>query len=546
MPTLVQKYGGSSVADLERLRAVARQIVATKRRGYDVVVVVSAMGDTTDDLLRMARDLSPNPSRRELDMLLSVGERISMALLSMAIQQEGLEAISLTGSQCGIITTASHANARIIDVRPFRVQDELDRGAIVIVAGYQGTSYKREVTTLGRGGSDTTAVALAATWWGPLAPVHEPLPPGSIRSEPLPPAAAPAARFDPATRLSSHRDLGLLLAQVTGEFDEDADPAFDAWLVHALAERAGDADAMFNLAQAYRLGRGVAIDEEETRREITPCFVDDDARTDTVVLACTHYPLILDRLMQLAPWPVDWIDPAEAIARRALSLLPLALPLRDRQPVAGSDGMPAQSMRHAIGEALSHRGFWLLNLGFLACGFQLAFIATHLPAYLIDRGLGTQAGVAALATIALANVVGNYACGVLGGRYRQKHLLAWIYLVRALAIALFVLLPVTLAGVYVFAAVMGLLWLGTVPLTNGVLVRVFGVRYLGTLFGFVFIGHQLGSFLGVWLGGAMFEATGSYDLVWLGAIALGVAAAALHWPIDDRQVIRAAAQGAPA
>ncbi len=162
MPTLVQKYGGSSVADLARLRAVARQIVATKRRGYDVVVVVSAMGDTTDDLLRMARELSPNPSRRELDMLLSVGERISMALLSMAIQQEGLEAISLTGSQCGIITTASHANARIIDVRPFRVQDELDRGAIVIVAGYQGTSYKREVTTLGRGGSDTTAVALAA------------------------------------------------------------------------------------------------------------------------------------------------------------------------------------------------------------------------------------------------------------------------------------------------------------------------------------------------------------------------------------------------
>ena len=246
----------------------------------------------------------------------------------------------------------------------------------------------------------------------------------------------------------------------------------------------------------------------------------------------------------MAAW--GWQSALLALAVLGLSMLPLALPLRDRQPEAGSDGVPAQSMRHAIGEALSHRGFWLLNLGFLACGFQLAFIATHLPAYLIDRGLGAQAGVAALATIALANVVGNYACGVLGGRYRQKHLLAGIYLVRALAIALFVLLPVTLAGVYVFAAVMGLLWLGTVPLTNGVLVRVFGVRYLGTLFGFVFIGHQLGSFLGVWLGGAMFEATGSYDAVWLGAIALGVAAAALHWPIDDRQVIRAVAHGAPA
>src|SRR5690606_30046091 len=246
----------------------------------------------------------------------------------------------------------------------------------------------------------------------------------------------------------------------------------------------------------------------------------------------------------MAAW--GWQSALLALAVLGLSMLPLALPLRDRQPAAGSDGVPAQSMRHAIGEALSHRGFWLLNLGFLACGFQLAFIATHLPAYLIDRGLGPSAGVAALATIALANVVGNYACGVLGGRYRQKHLLAWIYLVRALAIALFVLLPTTLVGVYVFAAVMGLLWLGTVPLTNGVLVRVFGVRYLGTLFGFVFIGHQLGSFLGVWLGGAMFEATGSYDAVWLGAIALGVAAAALHWPIDDRQLLRAAPAGAAA
>lgn len=162
MTIIVQKFGGSSVADVEKLRAVARRVVHTRQQGYDVVVVVSAMGDTTDDLLSMARQLAPTPSRRELDMLLSVGERISMALLSMAIQQEGVEAISLTGSQCGIITTASHSNARIIDVRPFRVQDELERGAVVIVAGYQGTSYRREVTTLGRGGSDTTAVALAA------------------------------------------------------------------------------------------------------------------------------------------------------------------------------------------------------------------------------------------------------------------------------------------------------------------------------------------------------------------------------------------------
>lgn len=159
---LVQKFGGSSLSDLERVRAVADKVVRTRDAGHDVVVVVSAMGDSTDELLEMARELAANPSRRELDMLLSVGERISMALLSIAIQERGHEAVSLTGSQCGIITTDTHSNARIMDVRPFRVQDELARGRIVIVAGYQGSSYRREVTTLGRGGSDTTAVALAA------------------------------------------------------------------------------------------------------------------------------------------------------------------------------------------------------------------------------------------------------------------------------------------------------------------------------------------------------------------------------------------------
>ncbi len=162
MSLLVQKFGGSSLADLQKLQAVADRVVATRARGHDLVVVVSAMGRTTDELLGMARDVVGAPSRRELDMLLSVGERISMALLSMAIHARGHEAISLTGSQCGIITTHSHSNARIMDVRPFRVQDELEKGHIVIVAGYQGTSYRREVTTLGRGGSDTTAVALAA------------------------------------------------------------------------------------------------------------------------------------------------------------------------------------------------------------------------------------------------------------------------------------------------------------------------------------------------------------------------------------------------
>lgn len=160
--TVVQKYGGSSVADASRIKRVARRIAATRELGKNVCVVVSAMGETTDELLSRAREISESPSRRELDMLLTCGERASMALLSMAVTELGYEAISFTGSQCGIMTNDRHSGARIVEVRPFRVQDELERGRVVIVAGFQGVSYKREITTLGRGGSDTTAVALAA------------------------------------------------------------------------------------------------------------------------------------------------------------------------------------------------------------------------------------------------------------------------------------------------------------------------------------------------------------------------------------------------
>ena len=162
MPIVVQKYGGSSVADIGKIRKIAEAVVAKKRTGYEVVVVVSAMGKTTDGLIALAKEVSASPPRRELDMLLSTGERVTMSVLSIAIQEMGEQAISFTGSQAGITTNDRHSDARIIEVRPFRVQDELAAGKIVIVAGFQGVSYKREVTTLGRGGSDTTAVALAA------------------------------------------------------------------------------------------------------------------------------------------------------------------------------------------------------------------------------------------------------------------------------------------------------------------------------------------------------------------------------------------------
>src|SRR5688572_29619855 len=175
MSVIVQKYGGSSVADVHKIGQVADRVVATRRAGHDVVVVVSAMGKTTDELITLARRSAATsaaasgepasagaPPRRELDMLVSTGERVTMALLSIAIHARGLEAISFTGSQSGILTNDRHFDARIIEVRPHRIEDELSRGKVVIVAGYQGMSYRREITTLGRGGSDTTAVALAA------------------------------------------------------------------------------------------------------------------------------------------------------------------------------------------------------------------------------------------------------------------------------------------------------------------------------------------------------------------------------------------------
>ena len=162
MSIIVQKFGGSSVADVERVRKVAARVAARRAEGHQLVVVVSAMGDTTDELLALAKQMSADPPRRELDMLLTCGERISMALLSMALHALDVPAISFTGSQSGIITDDNHAQARIVEVRPVRIREELGKGKVVIVAGYQGVSRNREVTTLGRGGSDTTAVALAA------------------------------------------------------------------------------------------------------------------------------------------------------------------------------------------------------------------------------------------------------------------------------------------------------------------------------------------------------------------------------------------------
>lgn len=193
-------------------------------------------------------------------------------------------------------------------------------------------------------------------------------------------------------------------------------------------------------------------------------------------------------------------------------------------------------LRTALSDASAHRGYWLLNAGFFVCGFHVTFIATHLPAYLTDAGITERTAAYALALIGLANIGGSYLCGVLGGRYSRRRLLSWLYLARAVVISGFLVIPLTPSSALLFSVLIGGLWLGTVPLTSGLVGQIFGVRYLSTLFGIVFLSHQFGSFLGAWLGGYVFDLTGSYGLVWVGSAILGVVAAALHWPINEAPV----------
>jgi predicted MFS family arabinose efflux permease len=222
-----------------------------------------------------------------------------------------------------------------------------------------------------------------------------------------------------------------------------------------------------------------------------------------------------------------------------LVMIPMATFLRE--PKLARSG-PQQSMPEAIREAFGYRPFLLLLAGYFVCGFQLVFIGVHMPAYLKDRGL-TDPGVAvmALALIGLFNIFGSYWAGRLGGWLPKRYLLSSIYLARAAAIALFLLLPLTPLSVYVFSSAMGVLWLSTVPLTNGVIAGIFGVRYLSMLSGFVFFSHQVGSFLGVWLGGFLFTRQGNYNTVWMITIALGIFAALINLPIDEKPIARAQA-----
>ena len=235
-----------------------------------------------------------------------------------------------------------------------------------------------------------------------------------------------------------------------------------------------------------------------------------------------------------------WSSALMWLALLSCLMVPLAAALTGKATGA-LEQLRKQSLREALSEAGRHGGYWYLNAGFFVCGFHVTFIATHLPAFIVDRGASPALGAVALALIGFGNIIGSLTCGVLGGRYPKKRVLAGLYLARSLVISLFVLAPASDLSIMLFAGAIGMLWLGTVPLTSGLVAQIFGVRYMATLFGIVFLSHQLGSFLGAWLGGYVYDATGSYDLVWWVAVALGIVSAALHWPIDDRPLVRVAA-----
>jgi len=229
----------------------------------------------------------------------------------------------------------------------------------------------------------------------------------------------------------------------------------------------------------------------------------------------------------------EWQTALVALSILALAMFPLAFGIRNAPaPIASAD--EDVSFGQALRDAFGQRDFWLLSLGFFACGFQVVFIAVHLPAFLADEGLGSGVATTVLALIGLVNIAGTYYAGLWGGRHRKPMLLSWIYLGRAAAIAAFVLLPVTATSAYVFGAIMGLFWLSTVPLTNGTVASVFGVKHMSMLAGIVFFAHQLGSFAGGWMGGWLYDRTGSYDIAWGIAIGLSILSAVLNWPITER------------
>jgi MFS family permease len=246
--------------------------------------------------------------------------------------------------------------------------------------------------------------------------------------------------------------------------------------------------------------------------------------------------LVLIAGMGLIPG-IGWYWALIALSLVVAVMMPASFGVADKG-YGASGHIGGVSLKEALAEAFRHKGFWLLGVGYFACGFQVVFIGTHFPAFLLDQGLTARDGTISLALIGLFNIFGSYLAGQLGGRFSKPYLLSGVYAARGVAIALLISFPLTPLSAYVFAATMGFFWLGTVPLTNGVVAGIFGVKHLAMLSGFVFFFHQLGSFFGGWLGGYVFDHTGSYHVVWLIAIGLSVISVVVNLPIDERPVVR--------
>lgn len=243
---------------------------------------------------------------------------------------------------------------------------------------------------------------------------------------------------------------------------------------------------------------------------------------------------------------LGWQTALLVLGGAVLLIVPMAMGLREGNLSGNASfAVQDQSIGQAMREALKYPSFQLLMLGYFVCGFQVVFIGVHMPSYLKDKGLSPQVAGYALALIGLFNVFGTYIAGSLGQRIAKKKILATIYLSRAVVISIFLMAPLSPASVYIFSSVMGLLWLSTVPPTNAMVAQIFGIRHLSMLSGFVFFSHQIGSFMGVWLGGYLYDRTGSYDIVWYIAIALGVMAALVNLPVRETPIHRAGAGGLP-
>ena len=236
---------------------------------------------------------------------------------------------------------------------------------------------------------------------------------------------------------------------------------------------------------------------------------------------------------------LGWSDSLLVIAVFMLVIPVLAIPLRGNSATSKGTGLEFdQSFREALVEAFAHKSYLLLTAGFFVCGFQVAFITAHFPAYISDLGVASKWAVVAISLIGFFNVIGSLAPGFIGQKYSKPIFLAWIYIARSIAVTVFLITPASPESIVVFSVVMGLLWLSTVPPTNALVAIMFGTRYLGMLGGIVFFSHQVGSFLGVWLGGVLYDSTGSYDVVWWLGVALGIFAAVVHWPIKEQAVER--------